>query len=44
VIGLADFFYQRYDMSKSLMMTKDEVKEEAKQQEGDPRSRERFVS
>jgi flagellar biosynthetic protein FlhB len=37
LIGLADFVYQRYDHEKSLMMTKDEVKEEAKQQEGDPK-------
>lgn len=37
IIGVLDFFYQRYDHEQSIMMTKDEVKEEAKQQEGDPR-------
>ncbi len=36
-IGLADFFYQRWDHEQSLKMTKEEVKEEAKQQEGDPK-------
>lgn len=37
IIGLLDFFFQRYDHEKSIMMTKDEVKDEAKQQEGDPK-------
>jgi flagellar biosynthetic protein FlhB len=37
VIGGLDYLYQRYDFEQSLKMTKDEVKEEAKQQEGDPR-------
>ncbi|MBL0061198.1 MAG: flagellar biosynthesis protein FlhB [bacterium] len=36
-IGLADLFYQRWDHEQSLKMTKEEVKEEAKQQEGDPK-------
>ncbi|MCB9365985.1 MAG: flagellar biosynthesis protein FlhB [Calditrichaeota bacterium] len=36
-IGLLDFVYQRYDHEQSLKMTKEEVKEEAKQQEGDPK-------
>ena len=36
-IGFADFFYQRCDHEQSLKMTKEEVKEEAKQQEGDPK-------
>jgi len=35
-IGLLDFFYNRYEYEKSLKMTKDEVKEESKQTEGDP--------
>jgi len=39
IIGLADYAYQKYDLEQSLMMTKDEVKEEAKQQDGDPRVR-----
>ncbi len=37
LIGLADFVYQRYDHEQSLKMTKEEVKEEAKQQDGDPK-------
>lgn len=36
-IGIADFAYQRWDHEQSLKMTKEEVKEEAKQQEGDPK-------
>lgn len=36
-IGLADYLYQRYDHEQSLMMTKEEIKEEAKQQDGDPK-------
>lgn len=32
----ADFAYQRYKFRKDLMMTKEEVKEEMKQTEGDP--------
>jgi len=36
--GLAglDYFYQRWDLEKQMMMTKQEVKEEHKQREGDP--------
>lgn len=36
VIAGADYFYQRYDLEKKMMMTKQEVKEEHKQREGDP--------
>ncbi|MCL4304987.1 flagellar biosynthesis protein FlhB [bacterium] len=36
-IGIIDYLYQRYDHERSLKMTKEEVKEEAKQQEGDPK-------
>lgn len=36
VIALADLFYQRYQYFKNLRMTKAEVKDEYKQQEGDP--------
>lgn len=36
VIAIADFAYQKYKHKKDLMMTKQEVKEEFKQQEGDP--------
>ena len=34
VIGVADYAYQKYDHTKNLKMTKQEVKEEAKQYEG----------
>ncbi|MDC9823002.1 type III secretion system export apparatus subunit SctU [Devosia sp. ZB163] len=36
VVGLIDFVYQRHTHTKSLMMTKDEVKREYKESEGDP--------
>ena len=36
VIAILDFFYQRYDYDKNLKMSKQEVKEEYKQSEGDP--------
>jgi len=36
VVGLADFAYQRHSHTKSLMMSKDEVKREYKESEGDP--------
>lgn len=36
LLGVLDFFYQRYDYEKSLKMTKQEVKEEFKQTEGNP--------
>lgn len=36
VIGVADFAYQKYSHKKNLKMTKQEVKEEAKQYEGNP--------
>lgn len=32
----ADYFFQRWDLDKKMMMTKQEVKEEHKQREGDP--------
>ena len=35
-IAIADYLYQRYQQTKDLMMTKQEVKEEYKQSEGDP--------
>jgi len=37
VIGILDYVYNRVSFEKSLKMTKEEVKEEAKQSEGDPR-------
>lgn len=36
LIGVFDFFYQRYSYFKNIRMTKQEVKEEYKQTEGDP--------
>jgi len=36
VIGISDFAYQKYDHNKKQKMTKQEVKEEAKQYEGNP--------
>ncbi len=36
IIALADFAYQKLKFSKDMRMTKQEVKEEYKQQEGDP--------
>ncbi len=36
IVGFLDYLYQRYDYEKSLKMTKQEVKEEFKQMEGNP--------
>ncbi|GAX60032.1 flagellar biosynthetic protein FlhB [Candidatus Scalindua japonica] len=36
ILALLDFLYQRWQHSKDLMMTKNEVKQEAKQTDGDP--------
>jgi flagellar biosynthetic protein FlhB len=36
VLAIADYAYQRWTFSKSSRMSKQEVKEENKQQEGDP--------
>lgn len=36
LIALADFAYQRFDYMKRMRMTRQEVKDEFKQQEGDP--------
>lgn len=36
LIALADFAYQKYDYMQNLRMTKQEIKDEYKQQEGDP--------
>ncbi len=35
-IALGDIFYQRYDHQKNLMMTKQEVEDERKRNDGDP--------
>jgi flagellar biosynthetic protein FlhB len=36
VLALADYLYQRISFRRSMRMTKEEVKEEYRQQEGDP--------
>lgn len=36
IIALTDYIYQRYQFNKDLRMTKQEIKEEYKQSEGDP--------
>ena len=36
VLALADFLYQRHAFEKSIRMTKQEVKDEAKDSEGNP--------
>ncbi len=41
-LSLLDFFYQRWEHEQSLKMTKQEVKEELKQQEGDPQVKSRI--
>ncbi|QQE80820.1 flagellar biosynthesis protein FlhB [Alicyclobacillus sp. SO9] len=35
VLGALDFFYQRYDFEKSIRMSKDDIKDEHKREEGD---------
>ncbi len=42
LLGVADFAYQRFRFERSLRMTKQEVKEEAKREEGDPLVRNRM--
>lgn len=36
VVGLADYMYQRYEHTNKLKMTKQEIKDEYKEMEGDP--------
>lgn len=36
VLGVADYFYQRYEHTNQLKMTKQEIKDEYKEMEGDP--------
>ncbi len=36
IVGVADYIYQKLKFKKDLMMSKQEVKDEYKQQEGDP--------
>ncbi len=42
LIAASDFLYQKYKFKKNLMMTKQEVKEEHKQTEGDPEIKSRI--
>ena len=42
VITILDYLYQRYEFMKSLRMTKQEIKDEYKQQEGDPQIKQRI--
>jgi flagellar biosynthetic protein FlhB len=44
ILALLDFMYQRWQHSKDLMMTKNEVKQEAKQTDGDPLIKSRIRS
>jgi len=37
LIGFGDFMYQKYKFAKDMRMTKQEIKEEFKQSEGDPK-------
>ncbi len=36
VLSVLDFLFQRYDFEKSIRMSREEIKQEMKQQEGDP--------
>lgn len=42
LLALVDYLYQRFDYYKNLRMTKQEVKDEYKQQEGDPHVKQRL--
>lgn len=42
VLAILDYLYQRHEYNKNLMMTKQEVKEEYKQTEGDPKIKSRI--
>ncbi len=44
VLAALDYAFQRWDYEKGLRMTKDEVKEEAKQSEGNPQIKSRIRS
>ena len=43
-VALLDYMYQRYEYLKSLRMSKQEIKDEYKQQEGDPLVKQRLRS
>lgn len=42
VIGVADYFFQRWDFEQSIRMSKEEVKEEFKETEGNPQTKSRI--
>lgn len=42
LLGIVDYLYQRFTILKSLRMSKHELKEEYKQQEGDPHVKQRL--
>jgi flagellar biosynthetic protein FlhB len=41
VLGLLDFLYQRWNVTRNLKMTKQEVKDELKRMDGDPQAKQR---
>jgi len=42
ILGLLDFLYQKFDYEKNLKMTKQEIKDEYKQTEGNPEIKQRI--
>ena len=44
LIGLADYIYQKFKFKKDMKMSKQEVKDEYKQQEGDPQVKGKITS
>lgn len=42
VLGIGDYAFQRYEFEKSIRMTKEEIKQEAKEYDGDPLIRSRI--
>ncbi len=44
IIAIIDYAFQKFEFEKSIMMTKEEVKEEYKQTEGDPQVKSRIRS
>jgi flagellar biosynthesis protein FlhB len=42
LIGVADYFYQRWTFEKSLSMTREELKDEHKREEGNPKMKARI--
>ncbi len=43
-LALADYFYQKYDFEENIKMTKEEVKDEMRQAEGDPQVKSKIRS